>query len=109
MPLILATQTVNAGATNPSVLNGNAYEFARQRAVVSIGLAAAATGTFTQIQLGARTVATEFEPPVLTRYPVIPDEMYLTDVVDANDRILIPWRNPTGGNIIVRAAVQLSA
>lgn len=109
MPNIFNEQTIGATSSVASTLNGNAYEFARNRAVISIGLAAAATGTFTQVQLGARTVATEFSPPVLTRYPVIPDEMYINDAVDVNDRILIPWRNPTGAGIVVRTIVQLSA
>lgn len=109
MPNIFAEVSLAAGESNPSVINGNAYEFARNRAVISIGLAAAAAGTFTNVQLGARNVATEFSPPILTRYPVIPDEMYVNDVVEVQDRILIPWRNPTAGAIVVRTAIQLSA
>lgn len=109
MPNIFAEVSLLTTVVNPSIISGNAYEFARNRAVISIGVAAAATGTFTNIQLGARNVATEFSPPILTRYPVIPDEMYINDVVEVQDRILIPWRNPTGGTIVVRAAIQLSA
>ena len=109
MPNIFSEVSLLTTVANPSIIQGNAYEFARNRAIISVGLAAAATGTFTQVQLGARTVATEFSPPILTRYPVIPDEMYVNDVVDVQDRILIPWRNPTGGTIVVRAVVQLSA
>jgi len=109
VPNIFAEVSLGAGANNPSIIQGNAYEFARNRAVISVGVAAAATGTFTAVQLGARNVATEFSPPILTRYPVIPDEMYVNDVVEQQDRILLPWRNPTGGAIVVRAAIQLSA
>ena len=109
MPNIFNEQTLGAGASVASTILGNAYEFSRARAIISIGLSAAATGTFTQVQLGARNVATEFSPPILTRYPVIPDEMYINDVVDVNDRILIPWRNPSGGGIVIRTVIQLSA
>lgn len=109
MPNIFAEVSLLTTVANPSIINGNAFEFARNRAVISIGLAAAATGTFCNVQLGARNVATEFSPPILTRYPVIPDEMYVNDVVEQQDRILIPWRNPTGGTVVVRAAIQLSA
>lgn len=109
MPNMFAQRSLAAGEVNPSVFSGNAYEFARQRAIISLGVTAAATGTFTQIQLGARTVATEFEPPVLAAYPLVPDSMYVTDVVEANDRILVPWRNPTAGAVVVRSIAQLSA
>lgn len=109
MPNMFAQVSLGAGVQNPSVFSGNAYEFARNRAVISLGMTAAATGTFTQCQLGPRTVATEFEPPVISAYPIIPDNMYITDVVDPNDRILVPWRNPTAGAIVVRSVAQLSA
>lgn len=109
MPNMFYEVSQAAGANNPNVFTGNAYEFARARAVISIGVAQAATGMFCQMQLGARTVATEFSPPILTRYPIIPDEMYVTDVVEVMDRILVPVRNPTGGAIIFRAVAQLSA
>ena len=50
----------------------------------------------------------EFEPPILTRYPIIPDEMYFTDAMDVGDRLIIRARNPTGGALTLRTAIQLS-
>ena len=35
--------------------------------------------------------------------------MYFTDVVEQGDRIVARVRNPTGGGIIARSALQLSA
>lgn len=108
MPMIMSEVSIPAGATNQNIISGSAFEFARTRQVVSIGLTAAATGMFTQIQAGSDTVVEEFSPPIATRYAIIPDEMYFTDLMEAGDRLRIPVRNPTAGAIIIRAVIQIS-
>lgn len=109
MPMIAIETSLAAGAQNPNLYTGSAFEFARNRGVVSIGVTAAATGSFCTLQAGGDVIAEEFAPPVLDRYPVVPDEMYFTDVVEAADRLKASVRNPTGGAITVRSILQLSA
>jgi len=109
MPMIMRSPTVAANAPYTNLLAGSQFEYARSRGVASFGLTQAATGLFATIQAGADIIAEEFEPPILTRYPIIPDEMYFTDVVEAGDRLSVAVRNSTAGGIIARAVVQLSA
>ena len=106
-PVIQIETSIGAGAVNQNLVSGSAFEFARTRQVVSIGVTAAATGSFVTIQAGPDIVAEEFAPAVLTRYPIIPDEMYYNDVMEVGDRLVIRARNPTGGAIIHRAVVQV--
>lgn len=108
MPMIMIEQSIAAGAVNNNLVSGSAFEFARQRQLVSLGIAQAATGMFCTLQAGADIIAEEFSPPILTRYPLIPDEMYFSDVMEPGDRLVIRVRNPTGGAIIARAVVQTS-
>jgi len=108
MPMIMVEQSIAAGAVNNNLVAGSAFEFARAQSVVSIGLVAAATGGFATIQAGSDIVAEEFSVPVLTTYPIIPDNMYFTDLMQAGDRLVLRYRNPTGGAITVRAVVQMS-
>lgn len=109
MPMIMIESSVAAGAVNTNLVSGSAFEFARQRQVMSLGIAQAATGGFATLQAGADIVAEEFAPPILTRYPIIPDEMYFTDVMESGDRLVVRYRNPTGGAIVVRVVVQTSS
>jgi len=109
MPVIQRAETVATLATVQNTIAGSAYEFARSRQVISVGVAQAATGMFCAIQSGSDIVAEEFEPAILTRFPIIPDEMYYNDVMEIGDRLVIRVRNPTGGGIIIRTLVQLSA
>lgn len=108
MPMILKETSIAAGATNENIVSGSAFEFARQRQVVSIGLTQSATGMLANIQGGADIIVEEFSLPIATRYPVIPDEMYFTDVLEQGDRLVVRVRNPTGGALTVRAVIQIS-
>lgn len=108
MPVIQVETSIAAGAVNQNLLSGSAFEFLRRNSLVSMGVAAAATGSFVTIQSGADIVAEEFAPSVLTRYPIIPDEMYYSDAGMAGDRLVIRARNPTGGAIVHRAMVQIT-
>lgn len=107
MPVIQKEVSVAAGASNDNILSGSAFEFARQAQVVTFGVTASATGGFVRINSGADIVAEEFSPAVQTRFPVIPDEMYYTDVAAPGDRLVVACRNPTGGALTFRAVVQI--
>lgn len=108
MPVIMREVTVVAGTTDPNLLTGSTFEFMRGNVYLSIGVTAAATGSFVTIISGSDIVLEESAPNVLTRYPIIPDEMYFNDVATLADRLVISVRNPTGGNIIHRAVVQIT-
>lgn len=107
MPMIMREVSVPAGAL-VNLLNGSAYEIARGNVFFSVGVTAAATGSFVGITSGSDLVVEEFAPNVLTRYPIIPDEMYFSDFATLADRLVINARNPTGAAIIHRAAVQIT-
>jgi len=108
VPVIMKESVVAAGAVNENILAGSAFEFARQNSLVSIGLNQSATGGFATIQSGSDIVAEEFPPPIATVYPIIPDGMYFSDVAAAGDRIVVRYRNPTGGPLTVRCVCQVT-
>jgi len=108
MSVIMVETSVAAGAVNNNLVSGSAFEFARRRQIVSLGIGQSATGGFATITSGADTIAEEFSAPILTRYPIIPDEFYFTDVMEAMDRLVIRYRNPTGGALTARAIVQMA-
>lgn len=108
MPVIMRETSVAANATDPNLLSGSTFELMRNNVFLSIGVTAAATGTFVTIISGSDIVVEESPPPILTRYPVIPDEMYFNDVATVADRLVISARNSTGGAIILRSLVQVT-
>lgn len=108
MPVMQRAEIVAANATVQNTVAGSAYEFARSRQVVSIGITQSATGLFVAIQSGSDIVAEEFEPFILTTPPIIPDHMYYNDVMEIGDRLVLRVRNSTAGALTVRTLVQIS-
>ena len=107
MPVIQIEQSIAAGAVNNNLVSGSAFEFARTRQLVSIGIVASATGSFSTIQAGADVIAEEFSPAIKTSYPIIPDEMYYTDVMEPGDRLVFAYRNRAAG-VCLHAGSRLS-
>jgi hypothetical protein len=108
MPVITNSQSVAAGASVANVFSGSAFEFARSPSLISIGITASATGAFVTIQNGSDIVAEEFPPYVSATYPIIPDQMYFSDVANTGDRLVVRVRNPTGGAITFNSIAQIS-
>jgi len=108
MAVIQKEISVGAGATVENALSGSAFEFLRRNAIVSIGVTAAATGTFVTIQSGGDIVMEESATAILATFPVIPDNMYYNDVGVAGDRLVVRLRNPTAGAIVMRVLVQIT-
>lgn len=108
MPMIMIETAVLTGVTVPNAVAGSAFEFARQRQVVSMGWVQSATGGFFTLQAGSDVIAEEFMGPILTTYPIIPDNMYFTDIMEPGDRLVVRYRNPTGGTLTIRGVVQTS-
>lgn len=89
MPTMMRTTTFAAAGTNPNVNNGSIFETARRRQVLSMAIVQSVTANFAGINVGPDVVAEEFEPPVLTTYPLIPDMFFFTDIAEVGDRIVI--------------------
>lgn len=123
MPVIMNTVSVATVSVNNNLVSGSAFEFARVQSIYSIGIFANNTGCFCTIQGGSDIIAEEFPVPVngpaannpnaaamttTTQYPVIPDEMYFTDVLNPGDRLVMRLRNPTAGAITIAFVVQIT-
>jgi len=108
VPAIQVETSVAAGGSNPNLFTGSAFELARGRSAVSLGVTAAATGTFMTITSGADVVLEESPPYVSTLFPIVPDQMFYNDIMEPMDRLRLSVRNPTGGAVIHRAIALIS-
>lgn len=108
MPAIQVETSVAAGATNPNIFSGSAFEYSRGRNLLSLGVNASATGGFITINSGADVILEESPPYVSTVFPVVPDQMFYNDVMEPFDRLRVQFRNPTGGALTCRAIALLT-
>lgn len=108
MPAIQVETAVAAGASNPNLFTGSAFEIARGRSAVSLGITASATGTFVNITSGADVLLEDSPPYVAAVFPIVPDQMFYNDIMEPMDRLRLAVRNPTGGSITMRAIALIS-
>jgi len=108
MPAIQVEAVVATLITNTNIFSGSAFEYARGRQLLSLGVVASATGGFVTIQSGSDVILEESPPMVLTTMPIIPDHMYYNDVMEPFDRLRVQARNPTGGSLTFRAIALMS-
>jgi len=110
MSVIQNKVSVAAGATNANLVTGSAFEFARTRQIVSVGCLIDVTGGLLTFQSGSEVILEEspMQIDATGRYPIIPDEMYYTDAMEANDRLVLRARNTAGGAVVFAFCVQIS-
>lgn len=109
MPALQFEGTIAANSTNPNVFSGSAFEFARTRQVVSIGITAAATGTLSTITSGSDVILEESATFIKTQFPIVPDEMFYNDIMEVGDRLRVSIRNGTGAGIVARSIALAAA
>jgi len=108
MPAIQVEVTVPLNGSVANIFVGSAFEYSRGRQLLSLGVTAAATGTFTTIQSGADIVLEESPTYIATQFPIVPDQMFYNDVMEPMDRLRVNMRNSTGANIIGRGLALLT-
>lgn len=108
MPSIQKEVSVGIGVTNPNLFTGSAFEYPERNAIVSLGITAAATGTFVTVQSGGEVILEESAPIVKTVMPTVPDDFVLNFAAVQGRRLIVAVRNPTAGAVIHRAIAQIT-
>jgi hypothetical protein len=108
MPAIQVEVSVGATSANTNIFAGSAFEYSRGRNLLSLGVCAAATGTFITINSGADVILEESPPYVSTLFPIVPDQMFYNDIMEPFDRLRVSVRNPTAGAIVLRGIALLT-
>ena len=108
MPAIQAEVSVTNGTTNSNIIAGSAFEYSRGRQLLSLGVTAAATGTFTTINSGGDVILEESATYIAPQFPIVPDQMFYNDIMEMFDRLRIQVRNTAGAPIVCRALALLT-
>jgi len=105
----MVTETSVAAGAVASLFSGFAYEIAQGARTFTLACVASATGAFLTISSGPDLVSEEHAPMVLTTMPIYPDHFYYNDKEKGSEKLVLRFRNPTGGAITARAIAILSA
>lgn len=107
MPLIQNRLSLQANTTMENLISGSQFEFAPYPASVEFGITAAAIGVFADISTGQEIISERMEVSTANRFPVIPDDYVVLDMVSAGERIKIRAQNTTGAAIVIFWAVRI--
>lgn len=107
MPFLQGSQSVAANATVENLITGSQFEFAPYAAQIEVALLASASGLVADVSTGQDVVAEAIAVNPANRFPLLPDDYHIVDVVAPGERIKIRVRNTTAGAITVNWALRI--
>lgn len=97
MPTMQGSVSVAANAVSTNQLAGQLYEFLPANAQVVVSCTGSATGLNTTLLAGGVTLINDQAIGLQNRFPVIPDDIITQETIPAGARLLLTFRNTTGG------------
>lgn len=88
---------VAANSTSTNVLTGKSHEFVPFPSVVSLYCAAEGIGLNATFLVGGVAIVDDQEVNAQNRMPIIPDDYVAQTVCRGGERLLLRFRNTTGG------------
>jgi hypothetical protein len=107
MPTIQSSVSVPANGSIESLISGSQFEFAPYNASVEIALVGAAAGLVADVSTGQDLVAEAYLISSANRFPIMPDDFLIQDVVRQGERIKMRVRNTTAAAIVVWFNVRI--
>lgn len=99
MPTMQNSVSVAANGVSPNVLAGEQYEFLPAQAAVVLSATGSATGLRVTLLAGGVTLINDQAIGLQNRFPLIPDDIITQENVPQGARLLLTFRNTTGGAI----------
>jgi hypothetical protein len=90
---------VVANTVSVNVLAGQQFEFLPQNAQITLSVTGSATGLRCTLLAGGVTLINDQAINLQNRFPLIPDDVISQEMVPAGARLLLLFRNATGGNL----------
>ncbi len=107
MPQMSDTLSVPANTLSANVLAGQLYEFATRASKVTVLATASATGVRVTFNTGGDQIVDDQLISAANRFPVVPDDIVVSDGVRPGERLVLRFRNTTAGALIVFWTIQL--
>lgn len=99
---------VAANSTSANVLSGKSHEFVPFPSVVSLYGSAEAIGLNATFLVGGVAIVDDQEVNAQNRMPIIPDDYIAQTVCRGGERLLLRFRNTTGGAIDGFSRVEIN-
>lgn len=101
------SSSVAANATTANILAGKLHEFLNENSIIRLLATSSATGINSSLLVGGESVCQDQIISFANRFPVWPDDMVVEAGGFAGDRLVLFYRNTTGGALTVLTAVDV--
>ena len=101
MPTIQSSQSVPANGTIENVFAGSQFEFAPYNASIEVAVIGSAVGLVADVSTGQDVVSENYSVSGLNRFPIMPDDFLIQDIVKQSERVKLRVRNTTAGAVTV--------
>jgi len=109
MEVMTDRQSVGANASVANAVSGKIHEFLSRPSKVRFYGAASAVGLNFSTLVGNRTFLQDQEVSAQNRMPIVPDDFICEAAGKTGDRIVVSYRNTTGGAITAFLRVEVIA
>jgi len=97
MPAMQNSVSVAANAVSPNQLAGEQFEFIARPSLVRLYNTGSAIGLLVTMLIGGRTIVNDQAISTANRFPITPDDFMAEGGAVTGERILLTFRNSTGG------------
>lgn len=111
MPVIQGSVSIAASTVNDNILSGSQFEFLPYNAKLDFGLVGDANAADLRIDCysGQDVLCENLQPSAQNRIPIIPDDLTLTDVAAAGERLKVRVRNTSAaGARVINYCVRIT-
>ncbi len=106
-PMMQDSLSVAANSVSANVLAGLLYEFLPAHARVSFLATGSATGLRATVNIGGEQVLDDSAVNLQNRFPIVPDDLLVTDGGRMGERLIFRFRNTTIGALTAFWLVQI--
>jgi len=107
MNLMTDRQSVAANGSVNNALSGKLHEFVTRPSKIRIYGSASAVGLNMSALVGGQSFMQDQEVNAQNRMPIVPDDIMAEAGARAGDRLLVSYRNTTGGAITAFLRVEV--
>lgn len=100
--------SVAANSVSTNQVAGQLYEFLRKRSSCLLAACASAAGINVTFIIGGRMMINDSPISQANRFPTIPDDVVTQEVGYPGERIILTFRNTTGGALTVNWSLDVS-
>ena len=100
MPTMQGSISVAANGVSANVLAGEIYEFMPANSQVVLSCTGAAIGLNVTFLAGGVSLINDQAIGLQNRFPIIPDDIITQEMIPANARLSLKFRNTTGGALV---------